>query len=119
MDEDLGSRVLPPAMTPARAGSRRWPPAGIRWGVFAMILDVAALLHGAILIWIVLMYNRYWAGWVSWDEPRKYDFFDVGTEFMPILWYLVLTWVIVITAASFAWIRMLGKASSVGRRHAV
>ncbi len=92
----------------------------IRWGVFALILDVAAFLHGSIVIWIVLSYNRHWAyrdARMAGSDPG-YTLDNVSDDFMPVMLFLALAWMISIAAASLAWISILRAPNFVGRRHA-
>ena len=105
---------------PAISAARRYPCTALRWGAFALILDVAAMLHGASVIWIVLTYNRHWAYWDAQMAGTNsgYTIDDVANDFMPVMLFLVLAWTISLAAATFAWIRILRAPVFVGRLHA-
>ena len=104
------------ASSPTISAARRYPCTAIRWGAFALILDVAAMLHGSIVIWIVLTYSRHWGAQM---EAAEESYLQVGNDFMPVMFFLALAWTISLAAATFAWICILRAPVFVGRRHAL
>jgi hypothetical protein len=86
----------------------------IKWGVFALALDVAALLHGAMVIRIVFSYSRHWAYWdakMAGTDPG-YTEDSVWDDFCTWMLLIALMWTVSIAAASIAWINIVRASDS-------
>lgn len=81
----------------------------IRWAVFALLLDAAAILHGLMVVWIVVDYHRlaeYWDAILAGSNPNTTLESIWDSQFGPML-FVAIAWAVAVTAASLAWMSIL------------
>ncbi len=76
----------------------------------ALILDIAALTHGLILVWLVLSINRrdalYWDPyWAGGEMHASLD--DIQNGEAPVLLFLAVTFALAAVAAALVWLPLL------------